>query len=355
MTKARVNEIDLLRFIAALSVVIYHYTFRGYAADNLSIMPYPLLAPYTKYGHFGVELFFIISGFVILMTAANGSLQAFIISRLVRLYPAFWACCTITFIVIATIGAPRFTASIKEYLINLTMLSEFVDTPSIDGAYWSLFVEIRFYVFVGIILALGRIHQAEFFILLWLFVSVAIVVFDINKFRYLLIIQYSSYFIAGATFYLIWSRGLTTTRILTILVAWELALLQTVKGITRFEQTYNTNINCYITSSIISSFFLIMLLISLRRSGFWGRKRWQLAGALTYPVYLLHQNIGYMIFNLAYPSTDPHLLLWGTVLLVMIMAYLVHILIEKRYSLPMKNALIFFFNSIQRKTIKHAL
>ncbi|MDD5250387.1 MAG: hypothetical protein PHY45_15495, partial [Rhodocyclaceae bacterium] len=54
----RVNEIDLLRFVAALSVVFFHYSFRGYAADAMSVMPYPLLAPFSKYGYLGVELFF---------------------------------------------------------------------------------------------------------------------------------------------------------------------------------------------------------------------------------------------------------------------------------------------------------
>ena len=91
MSKTRVNEIDLLRFFAALAVAFYHYAFRGYAANNLSIMPYPLLEPIAKYGFLGVELFFMISGFVILMTAASGSLKGFIVSRIVRLYPAVWA------------------------------------------------------------------------------------------------------------------------------------------------------------------------------------------------------------------------------------------------------------------------
>ena len=69
----RVNELDLLRFFAAFSVVLYHYTFRGYAADDMSIVPYPLFAPISKYGYLGVDLFFMISGFVILMTASSGS------------------------------------------------------------------------------------------------------------------------------------------------------------------------------------------------------------------------------------------------------------------------------------------
>ncbi|EAQ8060912.1 acyltransferase, partial [Salmonella enterica] len=88
MIKNRINEIDLLRFVAAMAVVFFHYAFRGYAADGMSIMPYPSLAPVSKYGFLGVQLFFMISGFVILMSASHGSIQNFTISRMVRLYPA---------------------------------------------------------------------------------------------------------------------------------------------------------------------------------------------------------------------------------------------------------------------------
>ncbi|EAU9199926.1 acyltransferase, partial [Salmonella enterica] len=56
MIKNRINEIDLLRFVAAMAVVFFHYAFRGYAADGMSIMPYPSLAPVSKYGFLGVQL-----------------------------------------------------------------------------------------------------------------------------------------------------------------------------------------------------------------------------------------------------------------------------------------------------------
>ncbi|MCU0650139.1 MAG: hypothetical protein MUF00_19285, partial [Gemmatimonadaceae bacterium] len=76
----------------------------------------------AKYGYLGVELFFMISGFVILMTAANGSVRDFVISRAVRLYPAFWVCCTATFLVTMFIGEPRYSASLEQYIVNMTML-----------------------------------------------------------------------------------------------------------------------------------------------------------------------------------------------------------------------------------------
>ena len=89
MLKERYYEIDLLRFLAAVGVMLFHYTFRGYAADDLSPLEFPLLAEVFKYGSLGVDLFFIISGFVILLTAYNRDAVSFTISRIIRIYPAY--------------------------------------------------------------------------------------------------------------------------------------------------------------------------------------------------------------------------------------------------------------------------
>jgi peptidoglycan/LPS O-acetylase OafA/YrhL len=354
MTNTRVNEIDLLRFCAALAVVFFHYAFRGYAADGLSSMPYLRLAPVAKYGYLGVELFFMISGFVILMTAANGNLRGFTISRITRLYPAFWVCCTITYLVTVAIGKPVFKASFDQYLINLTMLSEFFDVSSIDGAYWSLFVEIKFYVLVAIILLLGKIHRSQLLLIVWLVTSISIEFLPtfgflpIGKLRYWLIVDYSALFIAGAVFYLIWSQGLSRTRLAIILSSWCLAIFQAIKGLPEFEARYNTSMNRYVVAGIITIFYIIMLLVSLRRTGVLGQKRWLLVGALTYPLYLLHENIGFMIFNLAFPAINHHLLFWGTIALILVAAFAVHILIEKRFSSLLKSGL----NDLADRTLR---
>lgn len=352
MTRDRVHEIDLLRFLAAFSVVLYHYSFRGYAADTMSLMPYPILAPYTKYGSLGVELFFMISGFVILMTAAVGNLRSFVISRFVRLYPAFWACCTITFATIIVIGEPRYSASLSQYIVNMTLLSGFTGVPAIDGVYWSLFVEIKFYLLVATVLAIRRIHQAQHFLIIWLCASVALEVMPINKLNHLLLVNYSAYFIAGSVFFLIRSQGFSFTKIGVIIASWGLAIYQSIKNIPDFEKHYGTSMSSNVTISIITLFFLIMFLVATRRTGFIGRTRWLMAGALTYPLYLLHQNIGFMIFNHAYPTINPHLLLWGTIILVIGISYTVNTFIEKKYSSPMKNSLNHLFDSIQNLTIR---
>ena len=78
--RGRLVELDALRGIAAVVVVLYHLTYWNDAAGQ---------APFSVFwGHYGVELFFIISGFVIFMTLAQArDLRAFAVSRVARLYP----------------------------------------------------------------------------------------------------------------------------------------------------------------------------------------------------------------------------------------------------------------------------
>ena len=64
----RIYQIDLFRFIAAVCVVLYHYLFRGWAADNMSDLSFNKIGHFFKYGYLGVNLFFIISGFVIILS-----------------------------------------------------------------------------------------------------------------------------------------------------------------------------------------------------------------------------------------------------------------------------------------------
>ena len=336
--RPRVNEIDLLRFIAALAVVFFHYAFRGYAGGDRTIMPYPLLEPIAKYGFKGVELFFMISGFVILMTAANGDLRKFVVSRIARLYPAFWACCTLSFVAIVLFGGDRFSATLPQYLVNMTMLSGFVGVPSIDGVYWSLFVELQFYALVGFVLMLGRIGQAQLFLALWLLVTIVLELFPVARLRHWLIADYSAYFIAGATCFLVWSRGGSWFRYAMIGVCFALALRESLGGIAGFERHFDTEMNPFVVAAIIAAYFVVMLLIATRRTGGFGRRRWMMAGALTYPLYLIHQNIGYMAFNIAYPALNPHLVFWCTLVLVLALSHLVHVQIERRYADALKRA-----------------
>lgn len=335
----RVTEIDLLRFLAAASVMLFHYAFRGFAADGMSPMAYPLLAPAAKYGYLGVELFFMISGFVILMTALDRNLRGFVVSRVVRLFPAFWACCTITFLLIKALNQPAFVATWRQYFINMFMVSEFVGVQDIDGSYWSLFVEMRFYFLIALILAFSWMKRAELLLVLWLLFSIAAQVLPTGPLYRLLIVEYSAYFIAGATCYLILSRGVSLLRLATYVASGGLAIYTSIRALPALEQHYSTTMSRPIVAGCIALFFVTMFLISVRKTGMVGRTQWRTVGALTYPLYLLHANIGFLLFNVGYPAINSHLLLWTTVALMIVTAYLVNHFVEVPLSPPLKRAL----------------
>jgi peptidoglycan/LPS O-acetylase OafA/YrhL len=337
MNTPRANEIDLLRFLAALAVVLFHYAFRGYAAHSSS-MPYPLLAGVAKYGRYGVDLFFLISGFVILMSASGGSLKHFVVSRIVRLYPAFWACCTLTFLILVAFGPQQHPPTFIQYLSNMTMLCGFgfmqklAAVSQIDGSYWSLIIEIRFYALVALLLLLRQIHRAELFLTGWLLTIIVFELARIDHLREVLIVDYAAYFIAGAMFFQIRSQGLSFLRVGVILGSWALSLYEAWISLPRFEATVGTPMNRYIVLSLITLFFLVMSMVAQKRTTWVGRQNWMLLGALTYPLYLVHQSIGYLIFNHFYPGSNPHLLLWGTVSLMIAIAYLINVHVERRFS-----------------------
>jgi len=326
----RINEIDLLRFIGAFIVLLYHYTFRGYGADNMSIIAYPLFAPFTKYGYLGVNLFFMISGFVILMSASSGSLKKFTISRLIRLYPAFWIASSLTFVMTLWIGETHFHLTLLQYLENLTMISGFIGVEPLDGVYWTLLVEIRFYLLVALILWLSKIEYIEFFLALWLILSISVVLFPIKLLAQIFIVNYAGYFIAGSIYFLIYQNGLTLNRMFMLMISLALVLfVSTTHTIPTDEKHYHLLFNATIINSIISSFFVIMMLVSLRLTGFFARKNWILLGSLTYPLYLIHQNIGFMIFNTLYPNFSAYSLLLFTIITMLISAYIVHLFERK--------------------------
>ena len=335
----RVNELDLMRFLAALAVVFHHYLLNGFAANFQTIAPYPLLSSLFRYGYLGVDLFFMISGFVILMTASSGSLRHFVLSRLVRLYPAFWICCTITFVAILTIGSPDYIATFSQYLVNMSMLSGFMDVESIDSAYWSLFVELKFYALVAIVLLLGRVQQIESLFIFWLVATVALVIYPMFHLRFVLLDDYSANFIAGATFFFIWSRGMTWVRGLVIVAAWLCALYQSTVDVHEFEIRIRNDLSPFVIAAIVSAFFVIMGMVACKQTGVIGRANWLWLGAITYPLYLLHQGLGFMIYNVAYTKINAHILFWSLVIGMLLLAFLIHIAVERPVAKLMKNTL----------------
>ena len=169
----RLYGLDVLRLLMALSVLFYHFGFRGPAHGDMPTLDLPLwLAEASKYGYLGVSVFFMISGFVIAYSAEGRTATEFAIARFSRIYPTFLVCMTVTFFAVSWAGTPQISASFTDYLANLVLVSRVFGHPFMDGAYWSIVLEVIFYGWVFLFMITGLFQSHKRTILgVWLAVS----------------------------------------------------------------------------------------------------------------------------------------------------------------------------------------
>ena len=295
----RVIALDLLRAVAVLGVILFHYAFRGAAADGFTAVSLPGIVDFAKYGYLGVQLFFVISGFVIAYSAEGRSATAFAIARAARIYPAFVFCMTLTCAVTLAFGAPRFETSFAHWAANLLIVAPGLKQPFMDGAYWSIVYEITFYAWVALLMALGLFcRQIDLIVLFWLAVSVwNEATLGSSVLGRLLITGNSGFFAAGLLLYEIYAGRRDATVLLLLAAAAEVSVYQSVSGVQWLRDHYNVPFDGRVVAAVSAgSIAAVGLAMRIRRLPL--RPDVILAiGGLTYPLYLLHQHIGFMVFN----------------------------------------------------------
>ncbi len=336
----RFYEIDLLRFVAAVAMVLFHYMFRGYAEGGYNPISYAPFDQYAQYGYLGVHLFFMISGFVILLTAMKREVVQFVISRIVRLYPAFWAGVTFTTLMIVLFGGEVFSVSFPQYLSNLSMIDGYLGVEPIDGVYWTLLVEIKFYALIFIILLVKKIENIDWFLAGWLAIQVIDIVAPLPKLiQFLFFPEWGSYFVSGALFYLVKLRGFKWQYFALLGLSFMLSLYHANNETTELSNYYNTTFNPHVPMMFVSLFYMIFVLIISNKLTFFG-STWALkVGALTYPLYLIHQNVGFILFNNFGGTVNKYLLLLAVFAFVLVVAWMIRHLVEKNLSLALKQLL----------------
>ena len=155
--------LDAIRFMAALSVALFHLGFYSWASETSStsrifahVDALPKIASVTWFGWIGVNVFFVISGFVIANSANGASPISFLKSRALRLYPAAWICATITLIAWLIIAHRPPSELVVPYVHALVLWP----LPNwIDGVYWSLAVEACFYATIFLLLVFHQFQR----------------------------------------------------------------------------------------------------------------------------------------------------------------------------------------------------
>ncbi len=301
--------IDLIRFLCAFSVMLAHY-----------LSPLPAQNAWAHYGGAGVDIFFIISGFIIPQSSEGRSPFAFLQSRVVRLVPGAWICATFTLLAVLALG--DFTsAEWGKYLRSLFFVPaspgqfKSLDEIWIDGVYWTLFVEIAFYTIIMLLLLgnafryiaalatlLGAISLAYWSVLLgayFLFPDAPFTqsLLDTGFKRYfdLTLVHHGAWFGLGINIWLL-TKTRWTRRLPSLLLCLAGGLLQ---------ETHHALFALFahpfpgLLYDLVGIGLILLAVFSTWGEGYSERTRracrW--LGLATYPLYLIHYRAGTLLID----------------------------------------------------------
>lgn len=278
----RLGELDALRGVAALGVLMFHFTGHyGRLYGHTPSLPISF-----ESGKYGVHLFFMISGFVIFMTLerTQHSLD-FVVSRFSRLFPAYWGAMAVSLLAVELAGLVGQKVPTHDALVNLSMLADLFHAREVDGSYWTLQIELLFYAQMLFWYAIGGLGRIRLIICAWLVLAAAYGIAARMEaplsytLRELLIVRYIPFFAAGILLSRIhqgrdplWQSVLlllACTASSWLLWSWEIAFVLVVCA-------------------------GIFTLLIARRLKVLTLRPLLFCGGISYTVYLVHQNIGFI-------------------------------------------------------------
>ena len=346
---ARYELLDALRGIAILAVLLLHFSERGRESGDHIL--HARLWPVLQHGYLGVQLFFVISGYCI--TAAVGAAAGksspvwyFLIRRLRRIYPPYWASMLLVlglgFLTIVVLQTPRatvFPLELWEWFSNVALLQGPLQARDANLVYWSLSIELQFYLLMAVCLLLTP-RLAE----VWLVLVSAASCWIACRHSIPLtgwVLNYWSEFACGiAVYYWITHRNQFS------LTPW---LLVTASGIEMsasfFEHDSLTFPDGRFIPGVRVAFCLIVMVIMLglhakdRQIVEWPVMRFlSRVGLISYSLYLIHVPIGTRVFNLGQRVTGLQGCWWVLYfLLSLVCAALTGMLFFRWFELPWLN------------------
>jgi peptidoglycan/LPS O-acetylase OafA/YrhL len=329
----RLYAIDGIRLLAALMVALHHYagTDRVDRPGNAvwdrpvsDIMP--TVFRFAAYGWIGVEIFFVISGFVICMSCWGRTPRQFFVSRVMRLYPAYWFAVLFTTGVLAAVPGGWERLRPREVLLNLTMLQSGSGVANVDGVYWTLWSELRFYLLFLLVVATGLTYRkVVLFCCVW---GAAAMLAPVSRLPLLELVANPDgawYFIAGLALYLMHRFGQDLLLWGILAMAWLMGQMELGRRIDEVEHVSGWRGSVL----IFTVFLLVMVAVAL---GATDRVRWRwlvTAGALTYPLYLIHYAAGTTVINRLRDTMDARLLVVVVLSGFLVLSWLVHRFVER--------------------------
>ncbi|NUR85286.1 MAG: acyltransferase [Nonomuraea sp.] len=326
--RPRLLVLDGLRLFAALAVLSWHLVSSPSAGWG-----HPL-GPVGRFGWLGVELFFLISGFVICMSGWGRPVGDFAASRVARLYPAYWVAIAVSVPIVLLAGTRDLTG--PQIAANLTMLQNPLGVKDVDPSYWTLGVELRFYLLFAIVLAIGITYRRMvYFCALWL--AAAAFASGLPWLSWLISADNAPYFAGGTALYLIYRFGATPLLWALVTASWLLALYRVQSHMAATIHSDGGR-DWVIAVVIVTAIYGVMAAVATGRLTAARLPVLTTAGALTYPLYLLHQSLGVAAIHAWGDDLPPGVLLGLLIPGLLGLAWLVHRYIERPVSAWLKRA-----------------
>lgn len=204
------NYIETLRGIAALSVAIFHFShFQG---NKQNLIESEIIRQITVYGAQGVELFYMISGFIIPFALYKSRYQIknylqYLSKRIIRLIPPYLVTITLIYLVsyvsckfIWYIG---FDINFKQLIVNVFFIADlFPQYDWINPIFATLKVELQFYILIGLLFTLMQKNEIWMTLILSVLLFVGVMTRTTDT-----VFVNMPYFLSGYLFFKIYTSG----------------------------------------------------------------------------------------------------------------------------------------------------
>ena len=220
------------------------------------------------------------------------------------------------------------TVTVPQLLINLTMFQTPLRVENIDGVYWTLWVELTFYLLIAVLILFGANERLfVWFIFIWPLFGLGISLSGISFLAHGLGTRHSSFFAAGMCLYLLHKNG-------NKFIVWLLFFMNAGIGIGLAMNApapgpAGQPVSPLITAIVLLACFAAIAIVTLTPLKFTGGSWMLRAGALTYPLYLVHQYWGWWIIGLVDPIAGKWIAVLVAIAFVLLLAYCIERWIER--------------------------